>query len=47
MDVPGLYVLGLPFTRRRNSSLINGIGTDAQELADHLVNHLAQRATAA
>ena len=46
-DVPGLYVLGMPFTRRRNSGLINGIGTDAQELADHLVNHLARRATAA
>ena len=47
MDIPGLYALGMPFTRRRNSGLINGIGTDAQELADHLVNHLARQATAA
>ena len=47
IDVPGLYVLGLPFTRRRNSGLINGIATDAQELVDHVVDHLARRATAA
>ena len=47
IDVPGLYVLGLPFTRRRNSGLINGIATDAHELADHLVDHLARRAAAA
>ena len=34
---PGLYVLGLPFMRRRNSALIDGVGDDAEALADHLV----------
>jgi putative flavoprotein involved in K+ transport len=40
-DSPGMYVLGLPFLRRRKSSLITGAGDDAQHLADHLVGHLA------
>ncbi|MCB1385836.1 MAG: NAD(P)-binding domain-containing protein [Nitratireductor sp.] len=34
---PGLYVLGLPFQRRRNSALIDGVGADAAALADHIV----------
>lgn len=34
---PGLYVLGLPFLRTRKSSLIDGVGPDAEALADHLV----------
>lgn len=33
---PGLYVLGLPFMRRRKSALIDGVGTDAEVLAHHL-----------
>ncbi|MFD2854755.1 NAD(P)-binding domain-containing protein [Seohaeicola zhoushanensis] len=33
---PGLYVLGLPFQRRRMSALIDGVGADAAEIADHL-----------
>lgn len=33
---PGLYVLGLPFLRRRKSALIDGVGGDAQALADHM-----------
>ncbi len=33
----GLYALGLRFQRRRNSSFLDGVGTDARELADHLV----------
>jgi hypothetical protein len=45
--VPGLYVLGLPVTRRRSSGLIAGIGTDASELTQHLVAHLADRRNAA
>ena len=35
-DVPGLYVMGLPFLRRRKSSFIDGAGDDANELAEHL-----------
>jgi putative flavoprotein involved in K+ transport len=34
--VPGLYVLGLPFLRRRKSSFIDGVGPDATDLAAHL-----------
>ena len=37
---PGLYVLGLPFLRRRRSTLIGGAAADARDLADHLVGHL-------
>ena len=40
LAVPGLYVLGLPFMRRRKSSFIDGVGPDAEELAAHLAGHL-------
>jgi putative flavoprotein involved in K+ transport len=33
---PGLYVLGLQFMIRRNSSLIDGVGRDAVEIADDI-----------
>jgi len=33
---PGLYVLGLHFLRRRKSAFIDGVGKDAQELAEHI-----------
>jgi putative flavoprotein involved in K+ transport len=42
LATPGLYVLGLPFMRRRKSSFLDGVGPDAGELADHLVAHLAR-----
>jgi putative flavoprotein involved in K+ transport len=38
--VPGLYVLGLPFMRRRRSNLISGLGPDAVELFAHMRGHL-------
>jgi len=41
--VPGLYLLGQPFLRRRRSNLIAGMGVDAQDLGDHLRSHLDQR----
>jgi len=41
-DVPGLYVLGLPFLRRRKSSFIHGIEDDAQYVVDHLAGNLNQ-----
>lgn len=41
--VPGLYLLGLPFMRRRKSSFIDGVGPDAAELASHLHAHLDRR----
>lgn len=37
---PGLYVLGLLFLRRRNSSFIDGVGADALELAAHIAARL-------
>jgi putative flavoprotein involved in K+ transport len=37
---PGLYMLGLPFLRRRKSSFIHGTEDDARELCEHLVAHL-------
>ncbi|MDX1575773.1 MAG: pyridine nucleotide-disulfide oxidoreductase, partial [Kiloniellales bacterium] len=36
IDAPGLYVMGLPFLRRRKSSFIDGAGDDARDLAAHL-----------
>jgi putative flavoprotein involved in K+ transport len=40
-EAPGLYVLGLPFLRRRKSSLIDGAAADASDLSEHLVRSLA------
>lgn len=41
---PGLYVLGLPFLRRRKSTWLDGVGDDARELAAHLAARLGRRA---
>ncbi len=46
-DIPGLYALGLPFMRRRNSTFIDGVGADARDLAAHLSVFLGQSAAAA
>jgi putative flavoprotein involved in K+ transport len=45
---PGLYILGLRFLRRRNSSFIDGVGHDAAALTEHLWRYLRwrERATA-
>ena len=37
---PGLYLMGMPFLRRRNSSFIDGAGADAADLSDHLTHYL-------
>jgi putative flavoprotein involved in K+ transport len=42
-DSPGLYVLGLQFLRRRKSNFIDGVGSDARELAEHLSGFLEER----
>ncbi|MCI4646399.1 MAG: NAD(P)-binding domain-containing protein [Hyphomonadaceae bacterium] len=47
VDAPGMYVLGLPFLRKRNSTLIDGVGEDARVLSDHLYSHLNAAAAAA
>ncbi len=44
LERPGMYVLGLPFTRRRKSSFIDGVGPDAIELSAHLAAHLDKTA---
>jgi putative flavoprotein involved in K+ transport len=38
-----LYVLGLNFQRRRNSSFIDGVGDDARFLAEHMAQSRFQR----
>jgi putative flavoprotein involved in K+ transport len=42
-EAPGLYVMGLPFLRRRKSSLIDGVGDDARDLTAHLAEYLGTR----
>jgi len=36
VNAPGMYVLGLPFLRKRKSTLIDGVGEDAEFVANHL-----------
>lgn len=40
----GMYVIGLPFMRRRKSSFIDGAGGDAADIAFHLSQNLARAA---
>ena len=47
IDAPGMYLLGMPFLRRRKSSLIDGAGDDAEDLGAHLVAYLDNRVAAA
>jgi putative flavoprotein involved in K+ transport len=37
---PGLYLMGMPFLRRRNSTLIDGAAADAADLSGHLAHYL-------
>jgi putative flavoprotein involved in K+ transport len=46
-SVPGLYVLGLRFLYRRDSSFVGGVGRDARFVAAHLTGRMASRALAA
>ncbi len=45
-ESPGMYVLGMPFLRRRKSTLIDGAADDANDLSDHLVAYLAANVNA-
>ncbi len=45
-SLSGLYILGVPFMRRRKSSFVDGVGVDAGELASHLHAHLDRRVSA-
>jgi putative flavoprotein involved in K+ transport len=44
VEAPGMYLMGMPFLRRRKSSLIDGAADDARELATHLESYLDDRA---
>jgi len=39
-ESPGMYLMGMPFLRRRKSTLIDGVGDDARDLSAHLVAHI-------
>ena len=38
-NLPGLYLLGLPFLSNMSSSFLSGVGDDAARLADHFAVH--------
>ena len=42
VESPGMYLMGIPFLRRRKSSLIDGAGDDARDLSDHLASYLVR-----
>ncbi len=44
VDAAGLYVLGLPFLRRRKSSFIHGAEDDVREIVAELAGHLDRTA---
>jgi putative flavoprotein involved in K+ transport len=46
-DIPGLYVLGLRFLHRRDSSFVDGVGRDARFVAAHLMARMTSRALTA
>jgi len=43
-DFAGLYLLGLPFMRRRRSNLIGGVGADGADVTTHLRSYLDAQA---
>jgi putative flavoprotein involved in K+ transport len=43
VEAPGMYLMGLPFLRRRKSSLIDGAADDARDLSTHLAGYLDGR----
>ncbi len=44
IDAPGMYLMGMPFQRRRKSAMIDGAGCDARELSAHLAGFLDRQA---
>ena len=43
--VPGLYFVGVHFLRKRKSSLLLGVGEDAQIVAAQVAEHAVARAS--
>lgn len=46
-EAPGMYVMGLPYLRRRKSTFIDGAADDAHDLSRHLAGYLNRMAVAA
>lgn len=44
---PGLYALGLRFMRRRKSNFLDGVGTDAEEIAAEIQRYVTEMVCAA
>jgi putative flavoprotein involved in K+ transport len=42
--LPGVYLMGAQFLRRRKSALIDGAGDDARDLSAHLASYLDGKA---
>ena len=40
VEAPGLYLMGIPFLRRRKSTFIDGAADDARDLCAHLAGYL-------
>lgn len=40
---PGMYLIGMPFLRRRKSSFIHGASDDANDLADHIAQFVGAK----
>jgi putative flavoprotein involved in K+ transport len=45
-ESPGMYLMGMPFLRRRKSTLIDGAGDDARDLSTHLAAYLDSQVSA-
>ena len=45
VEAPGMYVLGLPYLRRRKSSFIHGAEDDASDLCEHIAAYLDEVST--
>ncbi len=45
VDSPGMYLMGMPFLRRRKSVFVDGAGDDARDLSRHLASYLNGRVT--
>ena len=43
VESPGMYLMGIPFLRRRKSCLIDGAADDARDLSAHLASYLNDR----
>jgi putative flavoprotein involved in K+ transport len=46
VESPGMFLIGMPFLRRRKSSFIDGGGADAEDLIIELAAHLDGRGAA-